>query len=80
MLLKLLYNLVGEIMKTQIIILIRKVREEKHLTLMELSKLSGVSIAHISDIENGKKIPGLQVIIDIAKAMNVRPEQLYKYF
>ena len=40
-------------------ILVKEVREQKGLTISGLSRKSGVSVAHISDIEKAFKSPSL---------------------
>ena len=50
---------------------IREVRKKKHITIIQLEKLSGISRAEISDIETGKKIPTAYTLCSIAKALQV---------
>ena len=52
-------------------ILIKEEREKKGMTLSKLSKKSGVSAAHLSDIEKNFKSPSLLVMVKIAKALDV---------
>ena len=59
-------------------ILIKKVRNEKNATLTTISRKSGVSISHLSDIENERKSPSLLVMVKIAKSLNVPITELYK--
>lgn len=58
---------------------IKKIRLKRKLTLVQLAKLSGVSKSHISEIENGTKMPTLQILCELAVALNVSPEVLYTY-
>lgn len=58
---------------------IREERRARGLTLVELSRLSGVSKSHISEIETGKQMPTLQVLCLLAGALEINPENLYKY-
>jgi transcriptional regulator with XRE-family HTH domain len=60
-------------------ITIREIRHKKKLTLEQLSRLSGVSVAHISEIERGYKIPTIDIIVKIAKALNCEPQDLFNY-
>ncbi len=62
----------------KIILLIKQERKENKITLKQLSKKSGVSKTHISDIENGYKGPSLEVMIKLSKALNVPIQSLYK--
>ena len=59
-------------------ILIKEERERQGMTLSKLSKKSGVSVAHLSDIEKNFKSPSLLVMVKIAKALDVDIKGLYK--
>ena len=59
-------------------ILIRKVRQEKNITLDMLSKTSGISKGHLSKIERQEKEPKISTLIQIALALNVDIKELYK--
>lgn len=50
---------------------IRKVREEKGLTLLKLSDLSGVSVGYLCHLEKGSRSnPSIEVMEKIAEALN----------
>lgn len=59
-------------------ILIKDVRQQKGMTIAGLARKSGVSAAHLSDIEKNFKSPSLLVMVRIAKALNVEITELYK--
>ena len=60
-------------------IYIREVRENKGMGVRELSRLSGVSIGNLSNIENGvTQNPTINTICKLAKALNVHPSELYE--
>ena len=59
-------------------VLIKDIRLEKNITLSVLSRRSGVSLSHLSDVENERKNPSLLVMVRIAKALNVQITDLYK--
>ncbi len=59
-------------------ILVKDVRRQKGMTIAGLSRKSGVSAAHLSDIEKNFKSPSLLVMVRIAKALNVDITELYK--
>lgn len=59
-------------------ILIKDVREQRGMSISSLAKKSGVSAAHLSDIEKSFKSPSLLVMVRIAKALNVEITELYK--
>jgi transcriptional regulator with XRE-family HTH domain len=48
---------------------IKSVRKEKNLTLQEVADRAGVTKGLISQIENGRTIPSLLVLIQIVKAL-----------
>lgn len=52
---------------------IRAIRNELHLTQVELSKRSGVSQSAISDIEKGVKSPSVETLQMIAEALGRSP-------
>lgn len=50
---------------------IREIREEKEMTLLELSRLSGVSVGYLCHLEKGSRNnPSLGVMEKISKALN----------
>ncbi len=48
-----------------------RILEDRKMTKLELSKLSGVSISFLSDLTNGKANPSLRVMEEIALALGV---------
>ena len=56
--------------------IIRKIREEKGLTQVQLSTLAGLHRAYIGHIERGEKNIGLKNLQKIAKALRVHPRDL----
>ena len=59
-------------------ILLKEKRKEKNLTLVQLSEKTGVSTTHLNDIENNIKEPSISMMIRIAKALDIKIEELYK--
>lgn len=51
-------------------------REKQNLSQRMLSKISRISQAEISNIENLKKIPALSTIDKLAKALDICPKSL----
>lgn len=50
---------------------LRKTREDKGMTLLELSYLSGVSVGYLCHLEKGsRKNPSLEIMEKISKALN----------
>ena len=58
---------------------LRKLREEKDISLRELAKRIGVSGAFLSDIELGRRFPSADKLELIAKEIGVSIEDLKKY-
>lgn len=50
---------------------IKIIREEKEMTLLQLSKLTGISTGYLCHLEKGSRNnPSLEVMEKIAKALN----------
>jgi putative transcriptional regulator len=56
---------------------LRRMRKAHGMTVTDLQRASGVSHGHISDIENGKKVPGLAVAKRLAKALGTTVDELF---
>lgn len=57
--------------------IMRVVRQAKGLTLDALAEQTGVSEAFLSLIETEARTPSLKVALKIARALNVRVEDLF---
>ena len=60
---------------------IREYRKDCHLTLHQLSELSGVSVTQIQTVETGKSDPGNMTarnLLAIASALDADPYELIK--
>jgi transcriptional regulator with XRE-family HTH domain len=55
---------------------IKQLRENKNLTMSQLSAISKVAQSSISLIENGKRIPNKKTLEKLAKALEVNVEEL----
>lgn len=58
---------------------IREHRKSQHMTLHQLSKLSGVAVTQIQAVETGKSNPGNMAaknLLAIAKTLNADPWEL----
>jgi len=50
---------------------IKKIRQEKGITLVKLSEMSGVSIGYLCHLEKGsRKNPSIEIMEKISKALN----------
>ena len=56
---------------------LHEIREEKGVSLRELAKLAGVSKTQINEIENGQSDPILKTMCLIAKALNMKIEDIF---
>jgi transcriptional regulator with XRE-family HTH domain len=50
---------------------IKKARKEKGIRQNKLAEMSGITQAYLSGLENGKKIPSIEVLETISKALKV---------
>ena len=55
-------------------------RKEKDISIRELNRLSGVSTAVISDLENCKALPSIEIIVKLAFALDIEFENLIYAF
>ena len=62
-----------------ITLFIKQKRLEKKLSIRKLAKLSGVSKSCISYAENGVKIPGLETLCQLARALKCEVTELFEY-
>lgn len=51
-------------------------RKLRGMTKLELSKISGLSDSHISQIENGSRVPTIPTIMKLCVALDVSPSDL----
>lgn len=58
-------------------IYLQKIRWEKDYSIGKLAKLSGVSTAQISRIENGLTIPTIETLCRLAKALDCDVTDLF---
>lgn len=56
---------------------IKSIRKEKNLTLQDIADQAGVTKGLISQIENGRTIPSLLVLIQIIKALDVGLDEFF---
>lgn len=56
---------------------LHEIREEKGVSLRELAKHAGVSKTKINEIENGQSDPTLKTMCRIAKALNMKIEDIF---
>lgn len=55
---------------------IKQYREAKSLSQEELGEMISISNRHLSKVETGTKNPSLNLIIDVANALGVTPDNL----
>lgn len=66
----------GDDMKVEY--LIRQEREKKGYTTKQLAHLSGISNSHLNYLEKHERRATIEVLCQIAVALNIKPEKLYK--
>ena len=52
--------------------------EKRGLTKAEFAKQSGLSASHITRITNGEQTPGSDTIVEIARVLNLPPEDVFR--
>lgn len=63
--------------KTPLISHLRKFRKRKGLTQGELAKEAGVNRAYVSDMEGGTRSPSFYIVLQLAKVLGTKPEDLF---
>lgn len=56
---------------------LRQIRRLRGMTIIDLHRASGVSCGHISDIETGKKVPGVDIALRLADALGSTVGELF---
>ena len=57
--------------------IVRRQRNRLGITLLDLSKESGVSVSHLGRIENAQRYPSTTVLRKIAKPLNIDENELF---
>ncbi len=57
---------------------IRELRKKSGLTGEQLAEVVGVTKGYVSELENGKKMPGASLVLRLADAFGVDPAELYE--
>jgi len=57
---------------------LKKIRTQKNIAQTEIAKILGVDRSFVSNIENGKNNPTLSTITNLAKALKVSVDELFK--
>lgn len=53
-------------------------RRQKKITLIQLAELTGISKTSLNEFENENRVPNLEQLERIAKALDVRMSDLYE--
>lgn len=59
---------------------LRRIREERGLTLEKFAEAARMNYLQIGHIERGASDPKLSTILKLAKALNIRPDELLRPF
>ena len=60
--------------------IMRRIRKEKGLTQQQLADRSYTCVMHISLIERGKRVPNIQMLVAIARGLEVNPHRLLEEY
>ena len=55
----------------------KKYRKKRHLSQMKLAEMINTSTSYIGEIEINNKVPSMEMVEKIAKALNVEPFRLF---
>lgn len=58
---------------------VRKLREQKKMSQLELAQKAGLDLTTINEIENGNRDPMLKTIWKIANALSISLAQLFNF-
>lgn len=61
----------------QVIDNIKRIRNEKQISIIQLSNESGISRSHLFYIESKKSVPSLNTLSKLAKALNVKMKDFF---
>lgn len=56
---------------------VKKLREKLGYSLLQLSQKSGISVGYLGDIEHGRKLPTLETLIKLSKALRTSLSELF---
>ena len=56
---------------------IRKIRQEKNMSQLELANIANFSQSFLANVESGKKKPSVLTILRIAEALKVNPREFF---
>jgi transcriptional regulator with XRE-family HTH domain len=59
---------------------LRELRQKRNLTLRALCDTAGMSLAYLSDLERGLKVPSLTTLVRLAVALNCKMTALVSEF
>jgi len=59
---------------------LKRWREKRGLTQEQLAHDAGITTSYANQVENGKKVPTLTVILRLSRALNIAPTDLLSDF
>jgi transcriptional regulator with XRE-family HTH domain len=59
-------------------LIIKQIREDSRISQQELANAIGMNRSYLSAIENGKFIPYVDTLLEIARALNCKYTDLYE--
>jgi transcriptional regulator with XRE-family HTH domain len=73
-----MYSFPGKMNETENLgVIVKRQRKRLGLTLVDLSKKSGVSVSHLGRIENAQRYPSTSVLRKIAKPLSLDEKELF---
>lgn len=61
---------------TQFGAILRDLRTTKGLSQEELAFRAGMSVPYLSELERGRSVPSLAMVVDLARALDVHPSTM----
>src|ERR1700694_301200 len=71
------YSESADILRAALASVLRQRREAAHRTLTEVAGEAGLSTAHLSEVERGRKEVSTERLLAVAHALGVRPSDMY---
>ncbi|GAA0990940.1 helix-turn-helix domain-containing protein [Subtercola frigoramans] len=69
-------DLIGTNPGNSVATILKAYRTNRAMTLAQVSKLSGISIAHLSRMENGERSPSVKILLQLSRALGVSMGEL----
>jgi transcriptional regulator with XRE-family HTH domain len=64
---------------TQFGVLLRSVRKSRNLKIWQVAESVDIEVKHLGRIERGERQPSFDLIISLAKCLNVSPSKFFEF-